>query len=228
MKLQNLFLVVTATSALLIGTGCQKKVKIETDIQKASYAIGQQIGGQVKSQDLGLDVEVLAQSIKEAANGDKPAMTPEEMQAALQKLQEVAMKKRQEKADSAKKEGSDFLEKNKTAAGVKVTASGLQYIVETEGKGEKPKATSKVKVHYTGTLTDGKKFDSSYDRKEPAEFVLNQVIPGWTEALQLMNVGSKWKIFVPSDLGYGAGGVPGIPPNSVLIFEVELLDIVKK
>lgn len=218
---------ILCASVALSFAACTKKAKVETDIQKASYAIGQQIGGQVKSQELGLDIDTLVASLESAAKGEKPLLKPEEMQAAMQKLQEIAMKKRQEKAEASKKEGTAYLEKNKTAEGVKVTASGLQYKVEKEGTGAKPKATSKVKVHYTGTLIDGKKFDSSYDRNEPAEFVLNQVIPAWTEALQLMNVGSKMKIFVPSELGYGAQGAPGIPPGSVLVFDVELLDIVK-
>ncbi len=124
-----------------------------------------------------------------------------------------------------------FLAENGKKPGVTTTASGLQYQVMTAGKGDaKPKASDSVKVHYTGTLLDGTKFDSSYDRKEPAQFVLNSVVPGWTEALQLMPVGAKYKLWIPAKLGYGAEGTPGgpIPPNSTLVFEVELLEIVKQ
>jgi FKBP-type peptidyl-prolyl cis-trans isomerase len=123
--------------------------------------------------------------------------------------------------------GNDYLAKNKTRAGVKVTASGLQYEVLKSGVGlgKKPKATDKVQVHYHGTLIDGTVFDSSVDRKEPVEFPVTGVIPGWVEALQLMSVGDKWKLTIPSNLAYGPRGRPGIPPNAVLIFEVELLAI---
>ncbi len=142
-------------------------------------------------------------------------------------LQEDAMKKQQEAAENNKKKSAEFLEKNKSAAGFKVTASGLQYSVITEGNGATPKKEDTVKCHYTGTLIDGTKFDSSLDRGTPAEFPVAGVIPGWTEALQMMKVGSKYKLVIPPELAYGAQGRPGIPANSVLIFEVELLEIVK-
>ena len=118
------------------------------------------------------------------------------------------------------------MDKNKTQAGVKTTASGLQYQVLTEGTGKTPAASDTVKAHYKGTLIDGKVFDSSYDRGQPAEFPVSGVIPGWTEALQMMKVGSKWKLFIPAELAYGQQSPPGIPSNSVLIFEVELLDVI--
>lgn len=137
------------------------------------------------------------------------------------------MKKQQEAAEENKKKGSEYLEKNKSAEGVKVTASGLQYKVEKEGDGKTPVKTDTVKAHYKGTLVDGTQFDSSYDRGQPAEFPVQGVIPGWSEALQMMKVGSKYKLFVPPELAYGASGRPGIPANSVLVFEVELIDIVK-
>ena len=127
--------------------------------------------------------------------------------------------------DKNLREGKAFLETNAKAAGVVTTPSGLQYTVLTEGTGPKPKPTDKVRVHYRGTLIDGKPFDSSYDRGEPAVFQLNQVIRGWTEGLQLMNVGSKYKFVVPSELAYGPQGPPAIGPNAVLVFEVELLGI---
>lgn len=212
--------------ALAATTACTKKVKLDSDIKKASYAIGQQIGGNLKQQNIDFDADALAQALKDASAG-KNEMTKEDMQAAMMKLQEMAMKKQQEAAETNSKAGKDFLEKNKSASGVKVTASGLQYIIEKEGTGAQPKKEDVVKVHYKGTLTNGEQFDSSYDRGQPAEFPVGGVIPGWTEALQLMKVGSKAKLFIPPELAYGPSGRPGIPPNSVLVFEVELMDIVK-
>jgi len=213
-----------STAALLIAVGCTKK--LDTDQKKASYAIGQQIGGNMKQQNIEIDTEVMAMAMKDAIKGDSK-MTKEEIQQAMMKLQESAMKKQQEAAEENKKKGADYLEKNKSAEGVKVTASGLQYKVEKEGDGKTPVKTDTVKAHYKGTLIDGAQFDSSYDRGQPAEFPVQGVIPGWSEALQLMKVGSKYKLFIPPELAYGASGRPGIPANSVLIFEVELLDIVK-
>jgi FKBP-type peptidyl-prolyl cis-trans isomerase FkpA/FKBP-type peptidyl-prolyl cis-trans isomerase FklB len=212
--------------ALAATTACTKKVKLDSDIKKASYAIGQQIGGNLKQQNIDFDSDALAQALKDASTG-KNEMTKEDMQAAMMKLQEMAMKKQQEAAETNSKAGKDFLEKNKSAANVKTTASGLQYIIEKEGTGAQPKKEDVVKVHYKGTLTNGEQFDSSYDRGQPAEFPVGGVIPGWTEALQLMKVGSKAKLFIPPELAYGPSGRPGIPPNSVLVFEVELMDIVK-
>lgn len=212
--------------AMAFSTACNRKVKLDTDIKKASYAIGQQIGGNLKQQNIDFDADALNQALKDAAAG-KNEMSKEDMQAAMMKLQEMAMKKQQEQAEGNAKTGKEFLEKNKSAAGVKTTASGLQYIVEKEGTGASPKKEDVVKVHYKGTLTNGEQFDSSYDRGQPAEFPVGGVIPGWTEALQLMKVGGKAKLFIPPELAYGPSGRPGIPPNSVLVFEVELMDIVK-
>lgn len=223
MKLQQVITAVGVSAAMLLGAGCQKK--LDTDAKKASYAIGQQIGSNLKKQDIEFDPDVLAMSISEAAQGKESKLKPEEMQQALMKLQENMMKKQQEQGEKNKKEGEAFLEKNKTAEGVKATASGLQYIVLKEGTGKAPTANDVVKAHYKGTLISGEQFDSSYDRGQPAEFPLNGVIKGWTEALQLMKVGGKMKLFIPPDLGYGPSARPGIPANSVLIFEVELLDV---
>lgn len=221
---RQLGLGLAAVAALaLAGVGCQKK--LDTDLKKASYAIGQQIGSNLKNQNIEFDSDVLAESIKEASSGKESRMKPEEMQQALMKLQEGLMKKQQEQAETNKKEGMAFLEKNKTAEGVKTLPSGLQYIVEKEGTGKTPGANDVVKAHYKGTLTNGQTFDSSYDRGQPAEFPVSGVIKGWTEALQMMKVGGKMKIFVPPDLGYGASARPGIPANSVLVFDIELLDV---
>jgi FKBP-type peptidyl-prolyl cis-trans isomerase len=205
--------------------GCDKKAKLDTDVQKASYAIGQQIGQNLKQQNIEFDAEALAMSLKDVSKGEKSKMKPEEMQAALMKLQESTMKKQNEAGEKNKKEGADFLEKNKTAPGIKVTASGLQYQVLKDGTGKTPSKTDTVKAHYKGTLINGEQFDSSYDRGQPSEFPVTGVIAGWTEALQLMKTGAKWKLFIPSELAYGSSGRPGIPPNSVLVFEIELVGI---
>jgi FKBP-type peptidyl-prolyl cis-trans isomerase FkpA/FKBP-type peptidyl-prolyl cis-trans isomerase FklB len=207
----------------LVLTGCEKK--LDTDTKKASYAIGQQIGKNLKDQGIDVDAEVIAMSMKDAKES-KPKMKPEEMQQALQKLQEGINKKQMEAAETNLAESKKFMEGNKSKEGVKTTASGLQYVVVTEGKGKTPAATDTVKAHYKGTLTNGTQFDSSYDRGQPAEFPLNGVIKGWSEALQLMKVGGKIKLFIPPELGYGPAPHPGIPANSVLVFDVELLDVV--
>lgn len=215
-------------SLSLIGLmGCEKKIKLDTDQQKASYAIGQQIGQNLKNQNIEFDADVLAASVKDVIQGKEARIKPEEQQQALMKLQEGIMKKQQEVAAKNKTEGAAFLEKNKTQPNVKTTASGLQYIIVQEGTGKTPTEKDTVKAHYSGTLTNGEKFDSSYDRGQPAEFPVSGVIKGWSEALQMMKVGTKAKLFVPPDLGYGESARPGIPANSVLVFDVELLDIVK-
>ncbi len=226
MRRQLVLIAAMSTALMMVGVGCEKKPKLDTDVQKASYAIGQQIGNNLKTQSIEFDADVLATSIKEASQGKESRLKPEEMQQALTKMQETLMKKQSEKADKNKSEGTTFLEKNKAAAGVKTSASGLQYTIEKEGAGKTPALTDNVKAHYKGTLINGEKFDSSYDRGQPAEFPVSGVIKGWTEALQMMKVGGKMKLFVPPDLGYGASERPGIPANSVLVFEVELMDVV--
>lgn len=219
-------LFVIGAIGLFTSSGCEKKIKLDTDAQKATYAIGQQIGQNLKGQNIDFDPAVLAASIKDVKDGKTPMLTPEQMQQALQKLQEGINTKQQEAAETNKTEGAAFLEKNKSEAGVKVTPSGLQYIILTEGTGKVPTINDTVKAHYKGTLINGQQFDSSYDRGQPSEFPVGGVIKGWTEALTMLKVGSKVKLFIPSDLGYGPSARPGIPANSVLIFEVELIDIV--
>lgn len=206
-------------------------VKPTTTKDSVSYAIGASIGKNFSQQKLDINVDFVAAGIRDEM-ASKTMFTPEEIQTILQAFQERQMSKMNaEKAkagEEAKKRGAEFLAKNKTQSGVMTTPSGLQYMVMKEGSGAKPQATSTVKVHYTGTLIDGKVFDSSVQRGEPIEFPLNGVIPGWTEGVQLMKVGSKYKFFIPSELGYGERGAgQDIGPNEVLVFEVELLDIVK-
>lgn len=215
-------------AALVFATACDKSVNLSSDEKKAGYAIGQQIGQSFKMQNVNPDLDAVAAGMRDAMKGDKGKLTPEETQQALMKLREQSMAKMEEESKANKAAGDKYLEENKTKAGVKVTSSGLQYEVIQEGKGNSPKADNTVKVHYKGTLIGGKEFDSSYTRGEPVEFPVNGVIKGWTEALLLMKPGAKYKLHIPSDLAYGPmGRPPSIPANSVLIFEVELLDIVK-
>lgn len=213
---------------VLVAASCEKKVKLDNDQAKAGYAIGQQIGNNLKAQNVEVDAKALALSISDALSGKPSQLTPEEINQSLMKLQENMGKKAQQEAEKNLEAGKQFLEKNKAEAGFTVTKSGLQIKIEKEGTGPKPSAEDTVKVHYKGTLSTGEQFDSSYDRGQPAEFPVNGVIPGWTEALQLMKVGSKAKLVIPAEIGYGASQRPGIPANSVLVFEVELLEVVKK
>ena len=208
----------------------QKNVELKTDNQKLSYALGMDLGAYFKNLGEDLDLSVLFQGVTDSYKGNKPLLTAEEaaevQQMFAQKQQEERLKKSLEMITKNKKAAEDFLKENGTKEGVKTTESGLQYMVIKPGDGKQPKAEDVVKVHYKGTLMDGTEFDSSYTRNEPVEFPLNQVIPGWTEALQLMKVGSKYQIFLPPKLAYGDRGAPPvIEPGSMLIFEVELLDI---
>lgn len=201
---------------------------LQTDIQKQSYAIGQQIGHNFKTQGLDVDLDVLKMSINDVLTGNKSQLTPQESQDALTQVQKNIAEKKNEQSMANKKTSDEFLAANKKKKGVITTDSGLQYMVVREGTGAQPKATDTVKVHYKGTLIDGKIFDSSYKRNAPVEFPLNRVIKGWTEGIPLMKVGGKSTFYIPSNLAYGPNGRPGIPGNSALIFEVELLDIVNK
>ena len=212
--------------------GATAAAPLATDKQKASYAIGQNIGKGLQKDGVEVDTTSLMRGIKDAIAGAKPALTDDEAKAVLTKLATEVRAKQQAKleAESAanKKEGDDFLAANKSKDGVTALPSGLQYKVLTAGTGEKPVATDKVVCNYKGTLVSGAEFDNSYKRGQPATFPVTGVIKGWTEALQLMPVGSKWQLVIPPDLAYGQQGRPGIPPNSTLVFEVELLSIAPK
>lgn len=242
MKAIKILVVITVISTMVScnnkGTA-QKSLKTEVDT--VSYSLGIDISSKLKANFPEINKDLFIQGVMNGLDSTNILITPENtepiLRAFFQKKQEEAMKKQQEEMEKqmetefagVKAEGVKFLEANKTANGVQVTASGLQYIVLKEGKGEKPLETSTVKVHYHGTLIDGTVFDSSVDRKEPAEFPVNRVIKGWTEGLQLMSVGSKYKFFIPQELAYGATPREGgaIKPFMPLIFEVELLEVKK-
>lgn len=240
MKKASLALVIGAALALS-ACGSDKKetnsapAEITTETQQHSYALGARMGSFAKEQletqeKLGLasDKEALAAGFLEAYNGN-PQFTEEEINAFVEtfsmKFQAAEQAQAAAEAELAKAASATYFAENGAKEGVVTTDSGLQYEVLTEGEGAKPAAEDTVRVHYHGTLLDGTVFDSSVDRGEPAEFPLNRVIPGWTEGVQLMNVGSKYRFHIPSDLAYGARSTGKIKANSTLIFEVELLDI---
>lgn len=203
---------------------------LTTDRDKESYALGMNIAKGLKAQSIDVDTNILLRGIRDTLSGGKTLLTDEEAMAALTELQGEVRKKQEEErkvqGEQNMKEGEAFLAANKTKEGVVTLPSGLQYKILTQGTGPKPTAADTVVCQYRGTLINGTEFDSSYKRGQPATFPLNRVIKGWTEALQLMPVGSKWQLFIPPDLAYGdrgAGAVIG--PNATLIFEVELVSI---
>ena len=222
----------TVLTSILVGaflmtlTACDKP-DLKSEKGQYSYAIGVQIAKNLKDQKIDLDTKAFAAAVKDVTSGKEPQITEENRIAALRKMSEGLREKDNAAATENLKKGEAYLAENKAKEGVKVTDSGLQYEVISEGKGAKPKASDTVEVHYRGTLIDGKEFDSSYARNQPAQFPVKGVIPGWTEALQLMKTGSKYKLTIPANLAYGERGNPSIPGNSVLVFEVELLKIVK-
>jgi FKBP-type peptidyl-prolyl cis-trans isomerase FklB len=206
---------------------------LKTQKDKFSYALGMKMGANLQKQSVPVDPAILARGLKDGLAGGKTLLTDEEAQAALSAMQNELRAKQQAKMQEAgeanKKEGEAFLAENKGKEGIVALPSGLQYKILTAGTGPKPAATDSVVCNYRGTLTNGKEFDSSYKRGQPATFPVNGVIKGWTEALQLMPVGSKWQLFIPSDLAYGERGAGAdIGPDATLVFEVELLSIEDK
>ena len=206
---------------------------LKTQKDKLSYAIGMNIGAGMKKDGVDVDPSVLEQGLKDALTGSKPLMTDAEAQTVMTEFRTEMIKKKQDETqrvgEANKQAGQQFLATNKTKEGVVTLPDGLQYKILKEGAGPKPTATDTVTVNYRGTLINGAEFDSSYKRNQPTTFGVNQVIKGWTEALQLMPVGSKWQLFIPSDLAYGERSpAPEIGPNSTLIFDVELLSIQDK
>jgi FKBP-type peptidyl-prolyl cis-trans isomerase FklB len=223
--------------AIILFTACngttnsqtkQGEIKLSTEMDSASYALGVNVASQVKVQGFDeMNFDAFLKAVQDVYGGSDLMISEVDAQGVLQTFFTKGVERA---ADKNLKEGLAFLEKNKKKSGVVTTESGLQYKIMKDAKGEKPKAEDKVMVHYHGTLIDGTVFDSSVERGEPISFALNGVIPGWTEGVQLMSVGSKYKFFIPSELAYGAnqrGGGP-IGPNMALIFEVELIEIVKE
>lgn len=228
-------LVVLGVCSLVFATGCktEEKVTMETTKDKVSYSLGMDFAkGFLMRQKIDVNVAALAKGIDDVMNDVEPMLTEKEAQKIMTTFRQEQSRKMQEEMSKAagknKEEGTDFLAKNAKAKGVTVTASGLQYKVIKAGTGATPGMQDKVSCHYRGTLLDGKEFDSSYKRNQPATFPVGGVIKGWTEALQMMKVGAKWELVIPSELGYGERGAGGdIGPGAVLKFEIELLDIVK-
>lgn len=237
-------MIICISLMLLLVAGCQgekpcaegeagKKVALETDTAKASYAIGYNMGQSIGMFAKALDMGTILQGFRDGVAGpEKAQMKVPDMQKALADFQKKAMKMRQDemkaKGEKNQAEGKAFLEANAKKEGIVTTKSGLQYKVITEGEGATPTLDDKVKVHYRGTLIDGTQFDSSYDRGTPTEFPLQGIITGWREGLQLMKVGSKYQFFIPSNLAYGPrGNGREIGPNAVIIFDLELLEVLK-
>ena len=215
-------------SAALVSTTAMA-MELETDAQKLGYIIGMDIGNSLKQQGTEMDIDALLEAVKATYNGEPLALTPEEAasirEGFISARRAEAEEQRASMASINATEGDKFLLENRSKEGVQVTDSGLQYKVVVMGDGAKPAASDKVTVHYRGTLLNGEEFDSSYSRNQPTSFQLDQVIPGWTEGVQLMPVGSKFMFYIPPGLAYGPNGGGPIGPNSPLIFEVELLSI---
>ena len=236
MNLTQKFLAVALTASLAAACskqdGSGKTSELTTDAQKFGYAIGVDIGKSLSPVKDEVDVDALIMGMEETLAGKAPQLddeTREKVKSEVsRKLQEKQLAERTAKAAAAKEAGEKFLAENGKRSGVKTTASGLQYEILTEGTGATPKASDKVTVHYKGTLIDGTEFDSSYSRGQPVTVPLGNVIPGWTEGLQLVKTGGKAKLFIPSNLGYGERGAGAkIGPNETLVFEVELVAIEK-
>jgi FKBP-type peptidyl-prolyl cis-trans isomerase FklB len=224
-------LLIALTGLILMSCG-EKKAELKTDKDSVSYSIGLDVATTFQRQGIEVNPEAFLQGFKDVADtSSKRMMTDEQVRATMIAFQQKMMAKAQEKmmqqAGPAAAEGEKFLAENKSKPGVVTTASGLQYKVVKMGKGKKPTPANEVKVHYKGMLVNGAEFDNSYKRGEPVTFPVGGVIPGWTEVLQLMPVGSTWQVFIPAQLGYGNNQAGEIPPGSTLVFEVELLAIVK-
>jgi FKBP-type peptidyl-prolyl cis-trans isomerase len=221
------FLAILAVTATCSVAQAEVMSQFKNEKEQLGYALGMNYGTMFVRQDVELDPEALLRGLKDVMSSNKTLLTEEQVRQTLNDAQGRIREKQQAKAKvqgvENKKKADDFLAANKDKAGVAVTGSGLQYKILSTGSGPKPSATDSVTVHYKGTLLDGTEFDSSYKRGQPATFGVSGVIKGWTEALQLMNAGSKWELYIPPDLAYGEQGRPNIPPNSLLVFEVELL-----
>ncbi len=220
MKLR--LIVVLGVLFLVSQVQAQENLVLKNQKDKVSYIIGMNIGNDLKRQSIDIKPKILAEGVQQALAGSKPLLTEQEIQETMMAFQKEMMAKQKERGDA-------FLAENKKKEGVKTLPSGLQYKVIKAGTGKKPKLNDTVMTHYRGTLIDGTEFDSSYKRGQPVSFLVSGVLPGWTEALQLMEEGAKWQLFIPSNLAYGERGAGGIiGPNATLIFEIELISIQEK
>ncbi|MDX1298676.1 MAG: FKBP-type peptidyl-prolyl cis-trans isomerase [Pseudomonas sp.] len=202
------------------------EINLSTDETRVSYGIGRQLGGQLRDNPPpGVSLDAIVAGLADAFNGQQSRVSEDEMSASFKVIRDIMQAEAAAKAEAAAGAGLAFLAENAKREGITALASGLQYEVLNTGAGAMPTREDTIRAHYHGTLIDGTVFDSSYDRGQPAEFPVGGVIAGWTEALQLMNAGSKWRLYVPSELAYGEQGVGSIPPHSVLVFDVELLDV---
>ena len=222
--------IVAAAFVLTSTAFAQQAPQLKDDKDKVSYSIGLDIGTTFKKQNMDINLDVLMSGLKDGTSGNKPLMTEDEIKQTMQGFQKSMMEKQAQRSKEAAvanlDKGQKYLDENKKKEGVKTTASGLQYKVVKEGNGPTPKETDTVVTHYTGTTIEGKEFDSSHKRNEPATFPVNRVIKGWTEALTMMKVGSKYQLAIPPNLAYGERGAGGdIGPNETLLFDVELLEI---
>jgi FKBP-type peptidyl-prolyl cis-trans isomerase FklB len=201
-------------------------INLSTDETRVSYGIGRQLGGQLRDNPPpGVNLDAIVAGLTDAFTGQESRVNEAELTASFKVIRDIMQAEAAAKAQAAAGAGLAFLAENAQRDGITTLASGLQYEVLSSGTGAMPTREDTIRAHYHGTLIDGTVFDSSYDRGQPAEFPVGGVIAGWTEALQLMNAGSKWRLYVPSELAYGAQGVGSIPPHSVLVFDVELLDV---
>ena len=229
--MKKLFLIsilsVSIFSCEKIQTLWDKPIKPETEEEKTSYMLGYILSKNMKQEEPQLNSMAFLQGVKDNIHNKEPALSPKDINAINKQIaQKALLKKQKEEGEKHNMEGQKFLEDNKNKEGVKVTESGLQYEVLTEGNGKQPKDTDTVEVHYRGALIDGTEFDSSYKRNSSISFPLNGVIQGWTEGLQLMKEGAKYKFYIPPELAYGERGAgESIPPHATLIFEVELLKV---
>ena len=230
--MKRIALITLAASAVTAPLLAAEDSPLKTQQDKVSYMLGMNIGRDLKRNDIQVDPEIYMRGFRDSLGGGKTLLTDEEaaqvMNAFRTEMREKQMAKQKEAGDKNKKNGESFLAANKAKEGVKTTPSGLQYKVLVQGTGNIPATNDTVTTHYRGTLTDGTEFDNSYKRGEPASFPVTGVIKGWTEALLMMPVGSKWQLVIPAEIAYGERGRPNIPPNSVLLFDIELLDIKKQ
>lgn len=223
--MRYLGLVVVAGMLLLPQAYADKSTSLKSDDQKLSYTFGYQVGANLRVKMPIADKKAFLAALKDALDGKPPKLTEQQMQQVMTDFQSKMQARMKQLSEENTRAGDAYRASNKKKAGVKQTPSGLQYRIIKAGTGKKPKATDTVVVHYRGRFVNGKEFDSSYNRGKPTEFALSGIIPAWQEALPMMKMGAKWEIVAPPELAYGPVGRPGMPPNSTLIFEIELVSI---